>query len=250
MTKSDIQNILLTIYPAELIDPLLMNYENGLAEYKKQHWQYFGNEVGQFIEIARRMIEFQLGGKYTPLAAKLPNFNERILTAWENYDSKFSEIYRVIIPRRLYSMYCIRNKRGMIHKSQIDPNRMDAILLLSDIKWVLSEFFRIASTFSFKKTEEIINSIMCKETTIIWDTGNCLRILDTKMSSKNKIICLLYIKDGMSDIDLQKAIEYKNTSDFKKILRQLHKEKLIEYNMQQCILSPIGIDKAEELLAK
>lgn len=250
MTRSDIQNVLATTYPLELVDSMLTSYENALAEYKKAHWQYFGNEVGQFVEVARRMIEYQLDNRYTPLADKLANFNERILTAWENCDSKFSEVYRIVIPRCLYSMYCLRNKRGMIHKSHIDPNRMDAAVLLSNMKWVLAEIFRQVSTMSFEETEEIVNSIMCKESSIVWDTGNCLRILDTKMSCKNKVLCLLYMKDGQSDTDLQKSTEYKNTTEFKRVLRTLHKEKLIEYSDSKCILSPMGLIEAEKLLSK
>ena len=67
------------------------------------------------------------------------------------------------------------------------------------------------------------------------------------MTSKDKVICLLYMKDGMTDIELQNSIEYKNFSDFKKILRALHKDKMIEYQNPKCILSPIGIMKAEKL---
>ena len=74
MTRSDIQKVLTTAYPAELVDSMLTSYENALAEYKKEHWQYFGNEIGQFVEVARRMIEYQLDNRYTPLAKKLDNF--------------------------------------------------------------------------------------------------------------------------------------------------------------------------------
>lgn len=250
MKKSDIKNTLTIVYPTELVESMLTSYENAIAEYKKEHWQYFGNEIGQFVEVARRMIEYQLDNRYTPLADKLTNFNERILTAWENYDSKFSEVYRIVIPRCLYSMYCLRNKRGMIHKSHIDPNRMDATVLLSNMKWVLAEIFRQVSTMSFEETEEIVNSIMCKESSVVWDTGNCLRILDTKMSCKNKVLCLLYMKNGQLDTDLQNSTEYKNTTEFKRVLRTLHKEKLIEYADSKCILSPTGLIKAETLLTK
>ena len=120
MTRSDIQNIFETVYPKELVESMLTSYEKALSEYKKNHWQYFGNEVGQFIEVARRIIEFQLTGQYTPLVDKLKNFNEKILVDWENNSAGAIEEYRIIIPRCLYAMYCLRNKRGMIHKNHID----------------------------------------------------------------------------------------------------------------------------------
>lgn len=249
MTRSDVQRTLISVYPTELVNSMLTSYEKAVAEYKKQHWQYFGNEIGQFIEVIRRLIEFKLYNKYTPLEKKLPNFNERILIEWENCDVKHAEVYRVIIPRGIYFMYCLRNKRGMIHKNHIDPNRMDASVLLSNAKWVLSEIFRQVSTMSFEETEAIVNSIMTKESTIIWDNGKILRVLDTKMASKDKIICLLYMKEKMTDLEIQKSIEYKNWSDFKKILKSLHKSKLIEYDSPNCILSPLGVEFAEKILS-
>jgi hypothetical protein len=249
VTRSDILLVLEATYPHELADSLLTNYENALREYKKSNWQYFGNEIGQFIEVARRIIEYHLDSKYTPLADKLKNFNEKILIEWENHDSKYPEVYRIIIPRCLYAMYCLRNKRGMIHKNQIDPNKMDATVLLGNTKWVLAELFRMASMLSFEDTEAVINTIMNKETSIVWNTGNCLRILDTKMSAKNKVLCLLYIHDGQADTELQNSIEYKNTTDFRKLLKSLHKDKFIEYSSSKCLISPLGIDIAEKLLS-
>lgn len=37
MTRSDIQKVLTTVYPAELVDSMLTSYENALTEYKKEH---------------------------------------------------------------------------------------------------------------------------------------------------------------------------------------------------------------------
>lgn len=248
MRRSDILEMLAGCYPAELAESILSAYENAQKEYRSGKWQYVGNEIGQFIETARRMIEWQLNQEYTPLTDKLPQFTEKSLQASEANHPNSSEIYRIVIPRCLYSMYCLRNKRGMIHKSDIDPNKMDATILLEDTKWVLAEFIRLASSFTFKETLECIESIMCKETSLIWDTGSTLRILDTKMVTKDKILCLLYLKDMQSEDELRSSIEYKNSSDFRKILRSLHKERYIEYDPEHCKLSPLGMNKAETIL--
>ena len=70
------------------------------------------------------------------------------------------------------------------------------------------------------------------------------------MSAKDKVLCLLYVKDRQSELELQTSIEYKNGSEFKKILRGLHKDKLVEYSEGKCMLSPIGVLQAEVLLTK
>lgn len=250
MTKSEIAIVLESAYPKELVTSLIASYENAIKEYRKGHWQYFGNEIGQFIEVARRMLEYKLDGTYTLLTEKLSIFSEKVLNSLESHSSTISEVYRILIPRMLYAMYCLRNKRGMIHKSNIDPNRMDATVLLGNAKWTLAEFFRLSSTLSFEETEAAIDSIMCRETSIIWDAGTTLRILDTKMSTKDKVLCLLYVKDGQSESELRIATEYKNSSDFKKILKKLHKDKFLEYSEEKCLLSPTGVIRAELFLAK
>lgn len=150
MTRSEIKTSLEAVYPQELTDALLTSYEHAIIEYRKSHWQYFGNEIGQFIEVARRIIEYQLSGNYTPLADRLTIFSEKVLISLESHSSTISEVYRVLIPRTLYAMYCLRNKRGMIHKSSIDPNKMDATVLLGNAKWILAEFFRLASTLPIR----------------------------------------------------------------------------------------------------
>ena len=248
MTRSDIQTVLESVYPHELAESLLTNYENALREFKKGNWGYFGNEIGQFIEVSYRMIEFQLTKNYTSIANKLPNFNERILNTWENYGSAYDEVYRIIIPRCLYAMYCIRNKRGMIHRNHIDPNKMDANILLNNAKWILAEFFRLSSILSFEETERIIDSIMCKENSLIWDTGSVLRVLDTRMSCADKVLCLLYIRNSQTDTELRNSVEYKNPTQFRRVLKKLHKERMIEYAVPDCKLSPLGIQRAEEIL--
>ena len=137
----------------------------------------------------------------------------------------------------------------MIHKGKIDPNKMDASVLLQDAKWILAEFFRMCTSYSIDKSEEIISSIIYKDSPLIWDTGGTLRVLETKMPAKNQVLCLLYTKNSQSDVDLCEAIEYSNFAVFKSsVLKKLHISRLIEYKNGICKLSPLGIQEAEKLL--
>lgn len=136
----------------------------------------------------------------------------------------------------------------MIHKNHIDPNKMDATILLNDTKWILAEFFRLSSTLSFEETESIIDSIMCKESSLIWDTGSVLRVLDTKMSCADKVLCLLYMRNSQTDAELRNSVEYKNPTEFKRVLKTLHNKRMIEYAAPNCTLSPLGVQRVEEIL--
>lgn len=250
MVNSTILNIIKKNFPEELAVSLLQSYIATTKEFRKRNWKYAGNEVGQFIEVARRMLEFVISSQYTPLSEKLSFFNESTLRFYEQANISVDVSYRILIPRYLFAMYSIRNKRGIIHKSEIDPNAMDLTVMLNSLKWILSEIVRLCSNLSFEQTSELIESLMEKEQPLFWDTGNTLRLLDIKMESKSKILCLLYYQDKQRDVELQKAIEYKNTTAFKIILRKLHNERKIEYANGICLLSPIGITEAEKILSE
>ena len=246
MEINDIKDILINEYPEELVDSILECYLKALTEYRKGNWKYVGTEIGQFIENCRRMIEYKLNNSYTYLCQILSNFNEKELKNLENKSGQVE--YRIIIPRLLYSSYAIRSKRGMIHTSHINPNYMDATLLINNVKWILAELVRLSSNIDFDKSNELINSIMSKENNIIWEINGKIRILNTKIDTQNKILCLLYYKDNQTDSFLCNMLEYKNFSRFKNILKKLHKERFIEYDNTNCILSPNGKLKAEEIL--
>lgn len=249
-TDNIVLEILKNKFPEELANSILQSYTATLKEYKKRNWKYAGNEIGQFIEVARRLLEFVFSSKYTPLSERLPFFNESALHTYEQASQSIEVSYRILIPRYLYAMYSIRNKRGIIHKSEIDPNAMDLTILLYSAKWVLSEMVRLSSDLSFEQTSELIESLMEKEQPLFWGVENTIRLLDVKMDSASKILCLLYHKDKQSDIELQRAIEYQNTTTFKTILKKLHKERKIEYTNGICLLSPLGIIKAEEIISQ
>lgn len=250
MQINEIENKLKNKYPAELCSAILGAYLKSIAEFRKHNWKYSASEIGAFIENSFRIVQYITQGKYTPINKQMPTFNQSLLNTFENAPTTIDESFRIIIPRILYSMYCIRNKRGVIHPNAINPNRMDSQLLNNSAKWILAELYRLSICTNFESAENIINSIMDKEIDIIWDNGNCLRILDTKIATKNKILCLLYIENKQTSDKLQFSIEYKNKSNFKKILNQLHTQRLIEYQNEECILTPIGERKAEEIFNK
>ena len=83
MIKSEIEDALALSIPKDLVSSLLSSYENALGQYRKENWQYFGNDIGQFIEIARRIVEYKLSGRYTLLTEQLSIFSEKVLTGYE-----------------------------------------------------------------------------------------------------------------------------------------------------------------------
>jgi len=244
---SRINNILSGRYQKELADKLTELYSKILLEYRKKDWKNCIGTIGQFNEACFRVINFEVTGNYIDLNTQLPKFSPKELNQWEQTPN-IKETFRIIMPRILFSMYCIRNKRGGVHLSGMDPNEIDATLLLSQVKWLLAEIIQNISHLAPDETINIIRQITNKEIDLIWDTGKIQRVLDTKMPARKQVLCLLYINDK-TDEELFKSVEYTNFSVFKsKILKKLHKERLIEYDVPVCKLSPSGLIEAEKIL--
>lgn len=234
-------------YDTILADELEKTYLRLLTQYKCRNWQYFGNEVGQFNELIYRVVESQASGKFTPLSDKIKPLNEGILQRWENSQLCSDESFRIIIPRVLYSMFCLRNKRGMVHKNEISPNEMDSNILLANVKWILCELIRKSENLDFEEAYQQILDINTKEVDLLWNVNGRTKILGN-INAKDKVLLLLYEKNAQRDSDLQTAIEYKNKSIFVKLLNDLHKLSLIDYTEHICIISPLGIKHIEKVI--
>lgn len=240
-----VKEILGNKYPIEISEKIIKIYSDTLLEFRKKNWKNCSSCIGQLNEAFYRILEYELTGNYIDLNTKLPVFQNSTLNNWENIPNK-PESLRIIMPRILFGMYCLRNKRGAVHLSSIDPNEIDATILMQQAKWFLAEIVRINSSLSFSETVELIKQIICKEVDIIWDAGNNIRILKTDLTTAQKVLCLLYYKDKQSDKELFSNTEYKNFSLFKnRILKDLHQKRFIEYDNQECKISPLGIKEAE-----
>lgn len=248
MINNAIYNILIQKYPQEIVKNLLENYFASLNEFRKNNWKYFGNEVGQFIEDCERLIDYQLTNQYTQFNKKLPIFDNNILLKWENCSSSFDETYRILIPRILFSMNCIRNKRGMIHRNHIIPNKMDALLLLNNMKWIIAELIRLNSNLSFDDTNDIINLVTEKEIDIIWEIDGKSRILSKNKNCKDQILFFLYKYNKLSIENLLEYTEYSNKTMFNQIIKSLHKDRLLELSNEMCTISPSGIEYVEKIV--
>ena len=243
-------NILKSEYPDELANKLMDAYDNAIREYKKRNWKYFGNEMGRFVEVAIRIIELKTEGKYTNLKDKLAILNENRLKQFEQSQITKNISFRILIPRQLFTMYTIRNKRGMIHINEIDPNYMDATVLLNISKWILAELVRNSKNIYYDNAFKIIEEIIVKENSVIWIEEDIFKILDTNITLEEKILCILYYKNKISESELFGFTEYSNITVFRKKLKKMHMEQKINYTKDKITISPIGVNMAEDKLNK
>lgn len=234
-------------YPSELVEALLGAYEEVLTNYRIEKWKPSELDAGHFVEAARRIIEQELFCSFTSLSKSMGSFSPSVLSKYESATG--DEAFRILMPRVLFSIYCIRNKRGVGHISAISPNKLDATYILNSTKWVLAEFVRIAVSSNADEAHELTNAILEREVDLIWDDGESFMILNNKLKSNQKILVSLYKRDRVEIEDLRNLIGYKNKSDFRRLAEKLKFNKKIDITVDSiCKLSPLGLKEAESII--
>lgn len=243
------KHILETAYPLEIVEALITSYAEVESNFRLGKWKVSELDAGHFVESARRLLEHTLFGYFTPFSEKIGSFSESTLKKYEQASG--DESFRILMPRILYSIYCIRNKRGVGHIAAISPNEMDAVYILYATKWVLAELTRKAASIAPKDAEAIVKSIVEREIEAVWDDGESFIILEPKLKLAEKILITLYKRDNIVDGELQALVAYSNRTRFREQLKKLKQDLLIDYRPdKRCKISPLGIARAESILIK
>lgn len=234
-------------YPSEVCDELLGAYREIEENFTIRKWKASELDAGHFGEAARRIVEYELFGSYSPIENSLNNFNDNELKRYEN--SKGEESLRMLIPRALKAVYNIRNKRGVGHIGPISPNEMDATFILYSVKWVLAEFVRLACGTKAADTQKLIEAIIERRIGLLWKHEQIVRILDSKISTREQVLVLLFDLSPQTSAQLQQNTEYKNKSNLIKLLKRLHQDRLVVLTADGLVhLTPKGVPEAEKVM--
>jgi hypothetical protein len=175
-------------------------------------------------------------------AALLLAFANRLL----GVDSVSFDIVRELC--KAHACLDSKNFAYVAHMGKVSPNEMDATLILYSTKWVLAELLRQASGMNVSDTQKAVDTIIERRLSLLWKHNGVTRVLQD-IGTREQVSVLLYDENGQSEEKLRSAIEYKNSSDFRKILRQLHGARLIEYAADgTCTISPPGIVETETII--
>ncbi|QSH39608.1 hypothetical protein JXR01_01170 [Candidatus Kaiserbacteria bacterium] len=238
-------------YGNDIADKLIQSYTEVENSFAIRKWKPSELDAGHFVEVVRRIIEIELNLKRTPFSQSLIRFDEREIKRYQ--DASGDIAFRQFIPRILWSVYNIRNKRGVGHvPGLVSANEMDSTLILYSIKWVLSEIVRLKSNLSIEDTQQIVNQITERQIPLLWKNGSLVRVQYTGLKTEEEVLVLLFYKDEQLDVELFESIEYKNEHRFKKevLTEKLHKTRLITYREGECMLMDTGRIEAERIIQK
>src|SRR5205085_2872380 len=97
---------------------------------------------------------------------------------------------------------------------------------------------------SAEDTKSLVELLIQREIGALWQEGDVVRVLDKSLVAREQILVLLAERGDQAPEELRNIIEYKRPGDFMKILKDLHRNRLIELAGNVAKISPTGIEMA------
>ncbi len=98
-------------------------------------------------------------------------------------------------------------------------------------------------------TQRSIESIVERQIPLLWKDESLVRVADTSVEVRDQILLHLYDTSPQTNAVLQEKCEYKNGTNFRKILKRLHDRKLIHHGADgNCRIMPAGSEEAEAVI--
>lgn len=245
----------MTINPAELLsaipdglrDPMLDEYRKIASNYAEHRWEPSELSGGKFCECVYWICHGFVFGAYSLAPSKPSNMRDacHAIEGRPNTTKPGDRSMRILIPRMLPPLYEIRNNRGVGHVGgDVNPNNMDATVIFSMASYILAELVAVFHQVKTAQAQEAVDAIVERKYSLVWDSGVAKRVLDEGMSAADQTLLLLHQNSGwVDDKSLLLSVEYSNPSAYRtKILRGLHKKRMIDYDQSaaRARISPKG----------
>lgn len=237
--------------PDGLRKPLLKEYNLILQNYMDQRWSPSELSGGKFCEIVYTIINGMASGTF----ASTPSKPRNIVDACRSLENQTSlpRGLRILVPRMLPALYEIRNNRGVGHVGgDVDPNYMDSNAVLSVCNWIMAELIRVHHSLTTEQAQKVVDLLSERRIPMVWEGRGIKRVLDPKMALKDQILVLTASCPSSSTIDeLISWTDIKNKTYFKKLIRKLHTDRLIEFNQENNTITilPPGNNHVSAILA-
>ncbi len=245
MLKNEINSILSKAYSKEFSLALLKNFEGIITGYKAKNLQKINEHSCEFIKIVvgalwqKQHSDGIVSLNYLSLLNEPGQSEQTKQSAFKN---------NVLSSLMLMHNLCMDDSAQLKH----EQNKIYAhiFMLTNCCKFILAQLIIENSDARFDAIDELITSLLEKDIVLIWSTGKNMRVLSNKMHCKEKVLCLLYMKNLQSTSELLAGTEYANETVFKMYLKELHEQKMLEYVNDKCDISPLGKKQAEKLFSK
>lgn len=140
MPKKTLDTLLKAHFVARHATAAINHYQSTVEEFQKGEWENSIAKGGKFTEAVLKALWAHVGetvptGKSFKVGAIIDGLKRKPTT--------FDDTVRLTIPRACRLVYDVASNRGGRHDSgDVDPNQMDATLVVANCSWILAEMLR------------------------------------------------------------------------------------------------------------
>lgn len=242
--------------PTGIRDDLLGAFNGIVKNYREHRWEPSELNGGKLCEAVYTITKGYLeGGNYPARARKPQRFPQACWALEQKYQAvPNSKSPRILIPRMMTGLYDIRSNRGVGHAGgDVNPNQMDATVVLYMSKWLMAELVRLLHALTTDEATQVVDALIEREVAWVWSHEDKKRVLRTGLTWKQQTLVLMLPESGeVAEADLQRWLDHPSLASYRKdVLRPMHKIRQIEYdaNSRTVRLLPPGVTSAEALVA-
>lgn len=238
---------------ASLRTNLIESYAQIVRNFREHRWEPSELNGGKLCEVVHSILRGHVEGKMPTKASKPRNMVDACKALESADPTVFPRSVRIQTPRLLLALYEIRNNRGVGHVGgDVDPNHMDARLVLESSKWIMAELVRVFHSVSIDEATRAVEGLVERTLPAVWITSGSTKRVLVRGSMKEQTLMLLYESSGpVSEKELCAWVEHSNPSTYRRdVLRRAHAERLLEYDQSTGMveLSPVGAALVEDKL--
>lgn len=241
----------LSALPGGLASDVSSAFTDVVINFEQHRWEPSELNGGKLCEAVFSAVSGYLSGTYPQRSSKPSNMVQACQALERNYAQAVRSA-RIQIPRMLVALYEIRNNRGVGHAGgDVNPNQMDATVVLYMSKWLVAELVRLLHTCTTQEASDVVEELVERQIALVWQRGDKKRVLHTGMTRKEELLLLLAGVTEATESEVISWMEHGNKHNLRnQTLRPLHKARWIEYDEKDGTLRllPPGITEAEKLI--
>jgi hypothetical protein len=205
---------------------------------------------GKFAETVVQVLQYLARGTYNKSfkSGEVEDF----LKNTEARPINLPQDLKIVVTRVARGMYSLRSKRGIAHKSAIDPNIYDLRYLYSSAQWVLCEIICHVLSADMDTAGKLVEFIQVPSSSLVEDFGDKRLVLRAGTTEEEVLTLLLhYYPTPILASQLHKDMDRRAPSTVSNAITALYRRRLIEGNKKTGYKLTIwGYRRATELAKK
>lgn len=228
-------------FPSDKVDEILTFYDSSTQNFRLEDYASCLVEAGKMVEAVTKCLHF-LRTQEVVDAVKV----EQEINQLEHCTS-LDDSERLRIPHVLKVIYEHRNHRGAAHNNSFSPNRMDATLVVAELKWVLGELARLYLTSDPEEAQKLIANLLARDLPLIEEIDGSYLILRPDLSARVQLEIMLY-RHHPSRCQIKDLVAWigkaHSETNIRVTLRNLKKKALVHENQDGWRLTDSGLREA------